>query len=1162
MNNRKSFIPIPALLGALLLALVATMTPFVADPDRAYAQASANADLATLAVVGAPGGTVHSGGGLAPSFDAATTEYTVRTIFNDSGVTVTATAADSDATIRINGRTPNDSNQVGLSIPAGQTTNISVVVTAAAGNTKTYMVKAYRNRSPLSDNANLSSLSISPSGGLKESATSTSAAPIYEARVQSGMVTVDYTLSDRAGGASAVVTAGTATIADAAKPKELTLTGEGTTSNFTVVVTAEDASTKTYTINVYRIRANPSIDATLNALAASDQGGTDTVPSFAAATTMYDYTVANTVEYVTVAPTATDAGAHYVISPSDARPDEGHQVNLTAGVDTTITVVVTAEDNNATQTYTLMIYKRRADGAKNPAIDDATLSALGLSVGTLDPAFASATRTYSVQVAADVEKVTVSYTPTNNLGGATVAVAASGGSTITASVDDDEVTLAEAGATTAITVTVTAEDGSTTTTPVYTINVYRLRALPSADASLATLTVEGASALTLSPAFAANALSTEAHRTRAPFSDTSVTVAAAATTAANGATVEIIPADSDTNTAGHQVALAAGAETTITVTVTAEDRATTGTYTVVVYRDSAMTSDDATLSMLSLSAGMLDPAFTSARMEYDARVGTDVGEVTVSYTPNDNAGGVAVGVTNGNAGVNPATAGTACPTTGVGDKVALGAAGTETIIHVCVTPENQAAADTKVYAITVYRERTNLNTDATLSAFAISDVNPATGITPTAVNRVAFACDDATGTNDRAACNLLTDPMPIVDYRVRTVSIDTTATDSIGASVEVVSPSDKNPDTARHDIDLAAGQITNIEVLVTAEDTSVTKTYMATVYRKSLSPSDVATLASLELDGAQLVEDFASDTMEYTANAAFSTTQITVSATTTDTAGGARVAYGTATDATPPVFTADTDADRDMDGHQVMLGAAGSDTAVVVQGTAEDGSTELYTITISRADTAGTDASLTSLSLTDSNNMMVALTAGVAAHWDTLDCPMMNDRAAMHADVDRADLMDNMSSPYCAMYAGLSDDAKAIVREVYEDNPIMGFMPDVNMYYAMVGSDVDSVDVSAMAMVGSMVTGDGMQAVMVGETTIEIMVTAEDGETMMTYTVKVTREAMDDEARLLGIYDLDNDGMIDEDELGAAIRGFVSNGVPNESDLQILIRMYVLGIDK
>ena len=36
--NRKAFIPISALLGALLLALVAAMTPFVAERNLAYAQ--------------------------------------------------------------------------------------------------------------------------------------------------------------------------------------------------------------------------------------------------------------------------------------------------------------------------------------------------------------------------------------------------------------------------------------------------------------------------------------------------------------------------------------------------------------------------------------------------------------------------------------------------------------------------------------------------------------------------------------------------------------------------------------------------------------------------------------------------------------------------------------------------------------------------------------------------------------------------------------------------------------------------------------------------------------------------------------------------------------------------------------------------------------------
>ncbi|MCY3639102.1 MAG: EF-hand domain-containing protein, partial [Chloroflexi bacterium] len=56
-----------------------------------------------------------------------------------------------------------------------------------------------------------------------------------------------------------------------------------------------------------------------------------------------------------------------------------------------------------------------------------------------------------------------------------------------------------------------------------------------------------------------------------------------------------------------------------------------------------------------------------------------------------------------------------------------------------------------------------------------------------------------------------------------------------------------------------------------------------------------------------------------------------------------------------------------------------------------------------------------------------------------------------------------------------------------------------------------------------------------------------------------TTPPVTDEARLLALYDTNNDGVIDEEELAAAIRTFVSDGVPNESDLQILIRMHVLG---
>ena len=190
---------------------------------------------------------------------------------------------------------------------------------------------------------------------------------------------------------------------------------------------------------------------------------------------------------------------------------------------------------------------------------------------------------------------------------------------------------------------------------------------------------------------------------------------------------------------------------------------------------------------------------------------------------------------------------------------------------------------------------------------------------PAAQEGVAGAC----GPNSvRIECDLLADSSPIVDYRVRTVSINVLASDSVGAVVDIVSPADKNPSTVRHDIDLPAGQVTAIEVVVTAEDTSVTRTFTASVYRKNLNPSDDATLSSLELSDATLMPDFASDTMGYTANAAFSTTQVTVSATTNDDAGGARVAYGSGAGTMADPFIPGTgDDDEMMAGHQVVLDA-------------------------------------------------------------------------------------------------------------------------------------------------------------------------------------------------------------------------------------------------
>ena len=95
---------------------------------------------------------------------------------------------------------------------------------------------------------------------------------------------------------------------------------------------------------------------------------------------------------------------------------------------------------------------------------------------------------------------------------------------------------------------------------------------------------------------------------------------------------------------GHQVALRAGAETTITVTVTAEDTARRQTYTVKVYRERATPSMDNNLVSLRLSAGTLTPAFSRSTLPYTAQVAANVDKVTVSYTASDTAGGSTVEV--------------------------------------------------------------------------------------------------------------------------------------------------------------------------------------------------------------------------------------------------------------------------------------------------------------------------------------------------------------------------------------------------------------------------------------------------------------------------------------------------------------------------------------
>ena len=201
------------------------------------------------------------------------------------------------------------------------------------------------------------------------------------------------------------------------------------------------------------------------------------------------------------------------------------------------------------------------------ASDDADLSGLTLSAGTLSPEFSSSVLTYTAQVGYETERITV--TPVKSDGNAEVSYPNT--SDADAVVDDHQVNLAVAS--NEIQIKVTAEDGITTQT--YSVTV--TRAAASSDATLSSL---GLSAGTLDPAFSS---STTSYTAAVAYTVTRITVTPA--TSDTDATVDYpTTTDADTNAAGHQVALDVGSNQ-IRIEVTAPDGSTTETYSVTVTRE-------------------------------------------------------------------------------------------------------------------------------------------------------------------------------------------------------------------------------------------------------------------------------------------------------------------------------------------------------------------------------------------------------------------------------------------------------------------------------------------------------------------------------------------------------------------------------------------------
>ena len=534
-------------------------------------------------------------------FSAATTNYTATVKNTITHVKLTPTAADiSNATVTVDGTTVisgSASNAIALSVGANA---ITVRVQAQDGTRKDYTMTITRQAAAQSSNASLSGLTASSStssGGTYTSltltpstfsATTTSyAATVANARTHAKLTpTVDDT-----GKATVTVDGNTAT---SGSESDAIALSQGDNA-ITVRVTAQDGTTKDYTVTITRQSANANLSG-LTVSSSTSSGGaytslTLTPSAFSATTTNYTAMVANAQTYAKLTPTVDDTGkatvtvdGNTVISGSESGP-----IALSQG-DNAVTVRVTAEDGT-TKDYTVTI-TREAAQSSNADLSGLTASS-ATSLGgtyttlTLAPTFSANTTSYTATVAN--ARAHAKLTPTvDDTDHATVTV---DGNTVTSGSASSAIALSMGA--NAVTVRVTAQNG---TTKDYTVTITR-EAAQSSNADLSGLTASSATSLggtyttlTLAPTFSANTTSytatvanARAHAKLTPTVDDT-----------DHATVTVDGNAIASGSASSAIALSVGSNA-ITVRVTAQD-GTTRDYTATITRQATRVSPAVSLS--------------------------------------------------------------------------------------------------------------------------------------------------------------------------------------------------------------------------------------------------------------------------------------------------------------------------------------------------------------------------------------------------------------------------------------------------------------------------------------------------------------------------------------------------------------------------------------
>jgi hypothetical protein len=325
---------------------------------------------------------ILSEGTLSPAFNVNVFDYTASVPYGTETVTVTPTTEDSQANILVNNvAVVNGSASKPIPLEVGAN-SIGIRVKAADGETtNSTQITVTRQ-----GNADAKLNQLQPSTGGLEPAFSPDHFD-YSMTVPSNVNMIKFIPLSSDSNAS--ITLNGQLVMNGEESRGISLV-DGK-NIITIIVTAQDGTTKQYTVEVNR-------EVSANALLA-DVHFTDVNvrPGFDPYVHNYTGTVLTTVTSTTVTENTQDPKATLRINGKNVENGEQLQVNLNVG--TTLVAVTVVSPRGTESTYTFTITR--------PGSSNALLADMWVSSGTLTPAFSPTTNDYSIDVSSDIETIQV-----------------------------------------------------------------------------------------------------------------------------------------------------------------------------------------------------------------------------------------------------------------------------------------------------------------------------------------------------------------------------------------------------------------------------------------------------------------------------------------------------------------------------------------------------------------------------------------------------------------------------------------------------------------------------------------------------------------------------------------------------------------------------------